>query len=166
MKNEKNSLGFLIQKYGKFWNVLLEHFIKHKPLISEECSSMYFSSEYWQYILHTKSIKSHTLTFTKIVYETIANNADIFSYFAPHILKNIAPLCKWGIYFFPHVLKNIASLCKWRRVCKVLLLARQCDRFCTQQSFNYLSNKCQTTLPTLELFSSLDNKSFLILLIL
>ena len=28
---------FVFQKYGKFWSVLQEHFIKHKPLISEEC---------------------------------------------------------------------------------------------------------------------------------
>ena len=27
---------FVCQKYGKFWSVLLGHFIKHKPLISEE----------------------------------------------------------------------------------------------------------------------------------
>ena len=26
----------LFQKYGKIWSVLLEHFIKHKPLFSEE----------------------------------------------------------------------------------------------------------------------------------
>ena len=27
---------FVFQKYGKFWSISLEHFIKHKPLISEE----------------------------------------------------------------------------------------------------------------------------------
>ena len=40
MKNEKNyNMGFLFQKYGKFWSVSRGHFIKHKPLISEECTS-------------------------------------------------------------------------------------------------------------------------------
>ena len=32
----KKTLGFVFQKYGKFWSILLGHFIKHKPLISEE----------------------------------------------------------------------------------------------------------------------------------
>ena len=27
---------FIFQKYGKFWSISLEHFIKHKPLIPEE----------------------------------------------------------------------------------------------------------------------------------
>ena len=35
-KNEKTACVFIFQKYGKFWSILLEHFIKHKPLISEE----------------------------------------------------------------------------------------------------------------------------------
>ena len=31
------SLGkFVFQKYGKFWSILVGHFIKHKALISEE----------------------------------------------------------------------------------------------------------------------------------
>ena len=40
MKNEKKYTGFRLfvyQKCGKFWSILLGHFIKHKPLISEEC---------------------------------------------------------------------------------------------------------------------------------
>ena len=28
---------FALQKHGKYWNILLGHFIKHKPFISEEC---------------------------------------------------------------------------------------------------------------------------------
>ena len=33
----KKQLGFFIYiKYGKFWSILQGHFIKHKPLISEE----------------------------------------------------------------------------------------------------------------------------------
>ena len=31
-------LVFVFQKYGKYGNVSLKHFIKHKPLISEECN--------------------------------------------------------------------------------------------------------------------------------
>ena len=39
MKNEKNYITtwvFLYIKYSKFWSVLLEHFVEHKPLFSEE----------------------------------------------------------------------------------------------------------------------------------
>ena len=37
IKNPLNIWVFLFQKYGKFWKgVLLDNFIKHKPLISEE----------------------------------------------------------------------------------------------------------------------------------
>ena len=35
MKNEKNS---------KFWSISLEHFVEHKPLISEECNLILPSS--------------------------------------------------------------------------------------------------------------------------
>ena len=39
MKNEKkiHTWVFVFQKYGQFWSILLGHFIKHKPLFSEEC---------------------------------------------------------------------------------------------------------------------------------
>ena len=33
MKNVKTTWFFLFQNYGKFWSILLEHFIKHNPLI-------------------------------------------------------------------------------------------------------------------------------------
>ena len=37
-QNEKWILGFCIPKmYGTFWSVSLENFIKHAPLIAEEC---------------------------------------------------------------------------------------------------------------------------------
>ena len=36
MKNEKNAWVFVFQKYGKFWSILLGHFIKHRHLISGE----------------------------------------------------------------------------------------------------------------------------------
>ena len=36
-KMKKTTWVFIFQKYGKFWSVLLRHFINHKPLISEEC---------------------------------------------------------------------------------------------------------------------------------
>ena len=37
MKNEKKQLWvFVFIKYGKFWSDSLEHYIEHKPLISEE----------------------------------------------------------------------------------------------------------------------------------
>ena len=38
MKNEKKTtLVFLYIKYSKLWSISLEHFVKHKYLISEEC---------------------------------------------------------------------------------------------------------------------------------
>ena len=41
MKNGKKKLWvFIDMKYGKFWSILPGHFIKHKPLISEEWSSI------------------------------------------------------------------------------------------------------------------------------
>ena len=30
----------IFQKYGKYWNVLLDHFIKHKPMFSEEWQNL------------------------------------------------------------------------------------------------------------------------------
>ena len=36
-KRKKTSWVFLFQKYSKFWSALLDNFIKHKSLISEEC---------------------------------------------------------------------------------------------------------------------------------
>ena len=36
-KLNKKYLGFLIPKYGKFWSISLDNFIKHIPIISEEC---------------------------------------------------------------------------------------------------------------------------------
>ena len=36
MKNEITTWVFVFQKYSKFWSISLEHFIKHKPRISEE----------------------------------------------------------------------------------------------------------------------------------
>ena len=53
-KREKNKVArnekrkeqywvFVCIKYGKFWSILLGHFIKHKPLISEECTWYWIS---------------------------------------------------------------------------------------------------------------------------
>ena len=33
---------FVFQKYGKFYRIFFEHFIKHKPLTSEEWADSYF----------------------------------------------------------------------------------------------------------------------------
>ena len=52
MKNEKNTWVFIFQKYGKFWSVLLEHFIKHKPLISEEWLTHYLKAQIEMYTLY------------------------------------------------------------------------------------------------------------------
>ena len=35
-KQKKQLWGFVYIKYGKFWSISLELFIKHKPLLSEE----------------------------------------------------------------------------------------------------------------------------------
>ena len=36
-EKRKKYVDFVFQKYGNFWSVSLEHFIKDKPFISEEC---------------------------------------------------------------------------------------------------------------------------------
>ena len=54
-KGKKITWVFVFQKYGKFWSISLEHFIKHKPLISEE----------WYYSI---TEKNQTPVFTKIIY--------------------------------------------------------------------------------------------------
>ena len=44
MKSNINRYGmcFVFQKYGKFYRIFLEHFIKHKPLTSEEWADSHF----------------------------------------------------------------------------------------------------------------------------
>ena len=37
---KKTAWVFVFQKYGKFWSILLGHFIKHIPLMSEEWKSI------------------------------------------------------------------------------------------------------------------------------
>ena len=37
-KTKKTTWVSVFQKYGKLWNISLGHFIKHKLLISEECT--------------------------------------------------------------------------------------------------------------------------------
>ena len=39
---KKNTWVFLYIKYSKFWSILMEHFVERKPLISEECSWIFF----------------------------------------------------------------------------------------------------------------------------
>ena len=53
MKKEKKLLYvvctwlFLFQKYGKFWSASLEHCNKHKPLIFEECNTVYTPEKFY-----------------------------------------------------------------------------------------------------------------------
>ena len=43
MKNkQKTTWVFVFQKYGKFWSILLGHFIKHKPLSYEDKSELLY----------------------------------------------------------------------------------------------------------------------------
>ena len=65
-KQKKTTWVFIFQKYGKFWSVSLEHFIKHKPYISEECS------------VHTQSLNSFLF---------IDLGQTIVQYFWPHLIK-------------------------------------------------------------------------------
>ena len=46
MKNKKNTWVFVFQKYGKFWSMSLDHFIKHKTLISEEWNRYHYQGMY------------------------------------------------------------------------------------------------------------------------
>ena len=60
MQNEKwkkQLWVFYIIKYGKFGSVSPGHFIKHKPLISEEC--MYTYSLYVRWFFHRANFKRH-----------------------------------------------------------------------------------------------------------
>ena len=42
-KRKKTTCVFVIfQKHGKFWSISFGNFIKHKPVISEECLSSWF----------------------------------------------------------------------------------------------------------------------------
>ena len=52
-KREKNNLGFLIfQKFGQVWNISLDNFIKHNPLISDEWTCIFKSSKFKILILY------------------------------------------------------------------------------------------------------------------
>ena len=48
-QNEKQKELVVIHKYGKFWSASLGHFIKHKPLFSEECF-------YEAYLVHRSDV--------------------------------------------------------------------------------------------------------------
>ena len=52
---KKTTWVFLYIKHSKFWNVSLEHFVEHKPLIYEECFCCYLrgnarGSAFWEEI--------------------------------------------------------------------------------------------------------------------
>ena len=51
MKNDKKYITwvFLFQNYSKFWSIPLGHFIKHKPLNSEE----WYLENNLQVVLHS-----------------------------------------------------------------------------------------------------------------
>ena len=75
MKNEKNVLGvFIFQKYDKFWSILLELFVKHKPLISEEWAVFT-----WQGKIHLK-IKFLSFSFSLPIAEMFFGLAEVKSY--------------------------------------------------------------------------------------
>ena len=51
MKTKKILLGLLTPKYGKFWSISLDNFIKQNPHISEECIPLY-----WQLLLYEREV--------------------------------------------------------------------------------------------------------------
>ena len=59
---EKTMWVFIFQKYGKFWSVLLGHFIKHKLLISEEWIKDNIMV-LWVCILKYKYLNYHIVSF-------------------------------------------------------------------------------------------------------
>ena len=48
-------------KYSKFWSISLEHFVEHKPLISEECFYMYYCVENNPTFLLFQEKKHHSI---------------------------------------------------------------------------------------------------------
>ena len=48
---------FLFQKYGKFCSILLEHYIKHKSIISEECNPQWARKHKKSPVEKTREIK-------------------------------------------------------------------------------------------------------------
>ena len=73
MKHGKNYLFkyvLLFQIYGQFWSVLLDNFIKHKPLISEEWKSHFFGSIQHSYFIQFSKIlegRDHSVLIKHIV---------------------------------------------------------------------------------------------------
>ena len=60
MKNSSETLkNLLCKKYGKFWIILLGHFIKHKYHISEECDSTFYEFFLRPQIIRTKQRLSY-----------------------------------------------------------------------------------------------------------
>ena len=73
-KTKETTWIFVFQKYGTFWSVLLGYFIKHKPLIPEECISF---SRIFNF---TKKISSKLLSSAKFLQYSI-----FFCYYAFYI---------------------------------------------------------------------------------
>ena len=57
MTNKKNYVGLCIPKIWQILNLSLGHFIKHKPLISEECNHDFFFHKKGQQQQQKKSSK-------------------------------------------------------------------------------------------------------------
>ena len=58
----KDTWIFVCQKYGKFLNILISHFIKHKPLISEEWHLVFshfiiFSKKFYLFCFSVKKTR-------------------------------------------------------------------------------------------------------------
>ena len=83
MKNEKNYMGVFLYK---FWSVSLEHFVEHKPLISEE------------WVPTHKIFKSATISLAYFAKKITYNNANKLSYASMHMY--------FYIKYAPHVIHS------------------------------------------------------------
>ena len=70
MKWKKQLWVFVYMKYGKFWSILVGHFIKHKPLKSEEWHFLDLCKENYKYF-----------TLRDIFYTNVEKNSDIKIHF-------------------------------------------------------------------------------------
>ena len=137
---------FLFQKYGKFWSSLLGHFIKHKPLISEEWKrKWYLSHQLFIYIfsfyrvvpcLAKEFVNPHMVPFVLPSVLTIAEEASQKD-FVNFILPSLKPVLKLTdpIQVSFNYLKNgnIKYFTIWRKI----YFSLQFLSFSKLQSFFY-----------------------------
>ena len=101
---ERNAEKFAIfQKYGNFWSILLDNFIKHKPLISEDkqkfCNLKDNNTAYLEAVYYISYLPAYEM---KLEITTSINLSHYFFFKICTIFVNISMLLccvvlKWNI---------------------------------------------------------------------